>query len=802
MMRFFIVIYLGLVVIAVWWILSCATSIKLKEALNPKPSSDSNEITDAFGDMRWIDLTAIQLLTEAVVLTLWVRTSGKIQDENCNKRDKTFAISVIGQLVGYLTTNAAFASISSSMALIIRACTPLFGIIAASLQKKESPNLLSMLFISTMCIGAAVYAISEGTFNTWGVCAAIIANIAFVIRNLTMNSYLGILKSHQMMLPSLSRYGFALLLPVVLLKLLLTQKLPLLQPTDSIAAIVSHSTHHIFSIGIRNEVVPATFEILDQAKRILTIATNLIYFQIPHNVCIHASLILFSIGSISYGLRTSRISKKIKLSVVFIVVCVVHYLTPWGTVSEIISKELLQVQRNNIDCGGAERITTSWVFDRPIPKEVVNNINTLQKQNPDTSMDVYCGTTQCIDAISSIHNPKITAQFLSIEKIVRDTPLHDWFIQHPVNKVLAGAEFEDHLQGVVQLALLWNRGGIYVNPTLQAQISNMTSNSWIVRETRPSYHSRAYGILDVSCFPRYDSFIGGLVGRFVASYPTAHRSRVEWPIQFDYRALQLSIYNECNNAHNCPVMLDIGVRRVNHHHEHTNHYGTLALDQHFNEEDSNLENELQRFPDIQFLPFVDKFMQSSNISNVNIDASTTVFLNGWWNNYDAYWPPNKNIDPILVSMQIGQPVSNFSNLIMHVDYLKTRAHVGCSDTNTLHFLRSIGIRAYFSGTTALMLQDPYRGRPRNDNIYLVGVTGDVEQYIPQHVLNSSITLPQYSGEHIGNQLARLVDAHSHLQLYSSAKLVITQRFDSALIAAAVGTPVIFIQSQHIPDILW
>ena len=77
------------------------------------------------------------------------------------------------------------------------------------------------------------------------------------------------------------------------------------------------------------------------------------------------------------------------------------------------------------------RITTAWVFERPIPHDVITNIEALVDQNPDVPVYVYCGTTKCVHAITELGNVNIIIQFLKVTNIVRDTSLAYWLAQHP-----------------------------------------------------------------------------------------------------------------------------------------------------------------------------------------------------------------------------------------------------------------------------------------------------------------------------------------------------------------------------------
>ena len=73
----------------------------------------------------------------------------------------------------------------------------------------------------------------------------------------------------------------------------------------------------------------------------------------------------------------------------------------------------LQIQivfnpNKRVDCG---RISTAWVFDKPIPNDLALNIEALSARivNP---VHVYCGTTQCVDAIAKLNNTNIAVEFL------------------------------------------------------------------------------------------------------------------------------------------------------------------------------------------------------------------------------------------------------------------------------------------------------------------------------------------------------------------------------------------------------
>ena len=163
---------------------------------------------------------------------------------------------------------------------------------------------------------------------------------------------------------------------------------------------------------------------------------------------------------------------------------------------------------------------------------------------------VYCGTSQCVRAVVERKHPSITSEFLVINNLVKDTPLEEWLTRHPLYKVLAGPEFEDHLQRVVQLGILWKYGGIYFDPRIRVtgenQIFNDTTcnNCWI------------NGDFDISCFPKHHPFMKGLVAQFADDYPkhVPKKSSKNLKFTFDFKSILKSTLSDyCSfNTVLCP----------------------------------------------------------------------------------------------------------------------------------------------------------------------------------------------------------------------------------------------------------
>ena len=87
-----------------------------------------------------------------------------------------------------------------------------------------------------------------------------------------------------------------------------------------------------------------------------------------------------------------------------------------------------------------KKISTSWVYEQPIPCEVIANIEALTALYP---VHVYCGTSQCAQAITEFSDSNISVEYLVVSNIVKDMPVEHCLAWHPFNKILAGADFEN-----------------------------------------------------------------------------------------------------------------------------------------------------------------------------------------------------------------------------------------------------------------------------------------------------------------------------------------------------------------------
>ena len=152
-------------------------------------------------------------------------------------------------------------------------------------------------------------------------------------------------------------------------------------------------------------------------------------------------------------------------------------------------------------------------------------------------------------------------------------------------------------------------------------------------------------------FPAKHSFIGHLVERFTEEYPTDVTKNKSLKFNFHeiawaaYRNLSLS--QPIHQAQfNLKKISSISASR-------SLHFGTLSFDARVRKvKAANLGDEIQGFPGLQFLPYVDFFVERDKLENSKGEQKITTFFNAWWGDPYSSWPPPINIEPIMISVHV------------------------------------------------------------------------------------------------------------------------------------------------------
>ena len=818
------------VFVVIWFIANTIATIASKTAmLEVKPGDSIHSLTDwtpAFQDLRWVDLTMLQHIVAALAGVIWMTTIQCKSVFNIQVNKKHMLIAAAGNALGNLATNASFAAVSSSTTQVIKSSEPIFTFMLTLILYRKDKDLGPPLFVSVivMVTGACFFISGQALFNVWGLGAAAISNIAFPLRNIYLKKGETSLEEPCQKFMVISVYSVLLLLPWVIAKFVL-HTLPSLRPEESIISAAFHFTYNAASITVLQSYSPVVHSLLNLSKRVFVIVANIVYFSTPVSFKMAIGLVVFFVGLVIFKLRGNeqmqhvtmqRKSQFIRILFMIVIILAIglganltltHRQTlNTGSVMKASSKLHTHNMMQQVPLPKI-KLTTSWVYDNPIPDEVVQNIADIIVRNPTLIMDVYCGTSQCMQALANLNKINIRVKFLVASDFMKDTALGEWLARHPIHKIMTGVNFEDYFQEAVRLALLWHHGGIYFDPLMVlGEFTPPTHNeAWLSVGEHTNNTDR--GLLDVSRFPRQHSFIEKLMTAFVRRFPhklisaNVRASKTPWLI-FDFPAIVRNTYSDlCQFGNPCPTVVPLRARKLPLGVVKRNRYGTLTFDRLIRtlSHAANLGDEMQGFPGIQFLPFVDHYLERDELreSKFNHVDQILVFLNAWWGLESTHWPPPKNVNPIMLSMHFERPIQ--SKIERYSDYLRSKAPIGCRDTETLAFLQKINVESFFSGCLTVLIKNPNSGKKRSDEIYMVDVKSDYVSFIPEDIQKRAINVNQLVGNRtIDDRLARFQMSYNLLEMYSRAKLVITQRLHCAMPCVALGTPVIFINSATMP----
>ena len=198
------------------------------------------------------------------------------------------------------------------------------------------------------------------------------------------------------------------------------------------------------------------------------------------------------------------------------------------------------------------------------------------------------------------------------------------------------------------------------------------------------------------------------------------------------------IYSSCKAGGYCPVCINLGINHLTGntpgHSSEMHHYGTLSYNYRVQTTNSaNLGDEIQGFSGLQFVPFIDHFVEQDalNMSDIHDGGNVTVFFNAWWGAKNTNWPPPSNLQPIMISVHIHSTIQ--SMWAKHIKYLKSKGPIGCRDYSTLEFLTEQSVDAYFSGCLTLLIKKSNNRKSRTNFTYLVDVKDEYVRMLPSKV---------------------------------------------------------------------
>ena len=423
------------------------------------------------------------------------------------------------------------------------------------------------------------------------------------------------------------------------------------------------------------------------------------------------------------------------------------------------------------------RISTAWLYDRPITENIVANIGDLADNNPSMKVYVYCGTTQCVREVAALEKENVVVGFAVMSDIVKGTPLERWVAHHPINKLLAGQEFENHLHEVAILGILWQYGGYYVNPMVKTMKASLYHHSLCVVRTVPQ-ECLPRSVFDVSFFLKKHPFINDIAEEYATHYLS---SRERTPFcagpAWDY------LQNDCS------VSPCKGCTRLQET-ERPKSYGVLSHSLSATNLGDYSDDDMENIVAAQYLPFVNTVIDRRNAHSVK---KVTSFFNGNWKMPGENGFSLETIDPIVLSVSLknGMEQSWMKKL------LTAKEPIGCRDAGSEQYLRSKGVQTFLSSSLMLLMNNPSSVSQTRSHIYLVELKEELVDLLPLQVQESAIDLRPQIQKYTTLSLASYqVAAYQLLEILGSAKLVVTENHQLAFTCVAMDTPVIYIYNGN------
>lgn len=231
----------------------------------------------------------------------------------------------------------------------------------------------------------------------------------------------------------------------------------------------------------------------------------------------------------------------------------------------------------------------------------------------------------------------------------------------------------------------------------------------------------------------------------------------------------------------------------------------------------NLGDEFQSIAAMQYVHHADALVDRDSGDLIWLSArklgKIRVLYNGWFDGAYTKWPPPDHIDPIFIGFHINETDHSADPMYTNLEktekaeqmttnaaYLKRYEPIGCRDLHTEKMLKSVGIRAYFSGCPVLTLR--VHNIQKTGEILAIGinhpdVTAMYKMRVPDSIRSRAIDIKQICNTY---ELIEKMDlANALVRRIASASLVITSRLHSALVALANGVRVVFL-NENMDDV--
>jgi hypothetical protein len=165
-----------------------------------------------------------------------------------------------------------------------------------------------------------------------------------------------------------------------------------------------------------------------------------------------------------------------------------------------------------------------------------------------------------------------------------------------------------------------------------------------------------------------------------------------------------------------------------------------------------------------------------------------ILLNGWFKWGEAQWPPSAGLDVVYLGFHIRLRQAPYLVGEASLAHFREHGPVGCRDTYTRDLLLAHGVDAFVSNCLTLCLPRRLPDPDRQTDIVVASRHGRLPGLVPAG-LGPLRTVDHYTGSSdFEDNLARAMDL---LDVYrTTARLVVTDLLHSALVAVAMGIPVV------------
>ncbi len=754
-----------------------------------------------------LHLTLIQFTIATLIscpLVLLCKPHKETITTQSSKQMKGYIVIGVAFAIGQVCTNTALSIVSVTLTHVIKITEPIIAMLLGISILKYNISKTSLSYICFILAGIVLTNTSDETLQFKGVIFAFLSNIAFPVRNLF------ILKHQQNNdTRKLYIYFISCVTGLGLLSILTLAhnaykglSLTLILDTVNIQSMmlgVYFAGQHITSYIVLDNVSIINHALLNAVKRTVIIGASELMLgpHIKYKQYVGVGMVI--VGGFFYTIATHE-----ENSVQNITCDINEYKT---TFKESMGRYFWTLfNRRNVtlysiclivlciifsgyqvirDRPVENTITAIWVYNEPLSMSTITYLKYLSESN---SINVYCGGSKCMESLKNISNIEI--EQLTAFDLCAGTELHPWIRRHPINKILSGSHYLMILQKAMTLAALWNHGGTVID--LDLNIIHVEAFMLYLRTTTRGACCMITSInmpFGWCHLEKKHVLTQSIISNFVELYNIM-------PSKFKFTdVVKKTLQSDIGKQH---LYLDISKdidNMVDKMSVHTQDklFGIISFN---NTLSGNLGDDIQSLASAHILPNIDVFMDRRTFRNVKRD-NITFIANAFWFSNDFMFHFIPNINPVPAAVHLHQVLNK-----IHMDkfmFNMNNKTVGSRDIATFKILEKYRIPSIFTGCLTLFIQNPFKEKERTNNIYIVDVYWNlnVKTLIPNN--NTNVTLLSHSSkiDHNEQVTKRYIQAYDILQKYAQAKVVITSRIHVALPCVALGTPVIFINTDAI-----